>query len=75
MAAPRENMPRGAAFYSLNSDNMGDLTVAVYRARTDSVWRDTTAVTRDKVGISGNEADLLYGSYVFYTVAGSTYIW
>ncbi|MBO4454662.1 MAG: hypothetical protein J5761_06375, partial [Paludibacteraceae bacterium] len=59
--------------FSLNSDNMGDLTVAVYRARTDSVWRDTTAVTRDKVGISGSEADLLYGSYVFYTVAGSTY--
>lgn len=59
--------------FSLNSDNMGDLTVAVYRARTDSVWRDTTAVTRDKVGISGSEADLLYGSYVFYTVGGSTY--
>ena len=59
--------------FSLNSDNMGDLTVAVYRARTDSVWRDTTAVTRDKVGISGREDDLLYGSYVFYTVAGSTY--
>ncbi len=59
--------------FSLNSDNMGDLTVAVYRARTDSVWRDTTAVTRDKVGVSAHEADLLYGSYVFYTVAGSTY--
>lgn len=59
--------------FSLNSDNMGDLTVAVYRARTDSVWRDTTAVTRDKVGVPSNDPDLLYGSYVFYTVAGSTY--
>ena len=59
--------------FSLNSDNMGGLTVAVYRARTDSVWRDTTAVTRDKVGVPSNDPDLLYGSYVFYTVAGSTY--
>ena len=59
--------------FSLNSDNMGDLTIAVYRARTDSVWRDTTATTRNKVGVPSNDPDLLYGSYVFYTVAGSTY--
>ena len=57
--------------FSLSSDNMGDLTVAVYRANLDSTWRTTTASTRDKVG--ANKDDQLYGSYVFYTVAGSTY--
>ena len=57
--------------FSLSADNMGDLTVAVYRARTDSIWRDTTAIMRNKTGVT--DENMLYGSYVFYTVGGSTY--
>ena len=58
--------------FSLAADDMGDLTVSVYRAQVDSVWENATAKIRDKVDISDLD-QYLYGNYVFYTEAGSTY--
>ncbi len=65
------DMKKSAGF-TIGADNHGDITVAVYRANLDSVWKSESALIRDNVQ-QGSDDDLLYGSYVFYTIAGSSY--
>jgi len=58
--------------FTIAPDPMGDLTVSVYRAELDSTWKATSEDVLNATDLKDN-ADVLYGSYVFYTVAGSTY--
>ena len=58
--------------FTISPDNQGDITVSVYRAPADSLWKDLTKDIRDNVN-HGNEDEILYGSYVFFTEAGSTF--
>ena len=58
--------------FTIAPDVMGDITMSVYRAELDSTWKADTEEVRNDVDLKGND-DVLYGSYVFYTVAGSTY--
>jgi len=57
--------------FNLVADPMGDITTSVYRAQIDETWRENSAGVLDAVNQSGSN-DLLYGSYVFFTEAGST---
>ncbi len=58
--------------FTLVADDQGDITVSVYRAPADSLWQSTTESVREQVNQDEND-DILYGSYVFFTQAGSTY--
>ena len=58
--------------FTLVPDAQGDITVSVYRAPADSLWKDLTNDILDNVN-HGTDDALLYGSYVFFTEAGSTY--
>ena len=58
--------------FTLVPDDQGDITVSVYRAEMDSLWMSDTKDIRDNVG-QGNNDDILFGSYVFFTEAGATY--
>ena len=58
--------------FTLVPDDQGDITVSVYRAEMDSLWKSDTKDIRDNVG-QGNNDDILFGSYVFFTEAGATY--
>ena len=58
--------------FTISPDDQGDITVSVYRAPADSLWKDLTKDIRDNVN-HGNEDEILYGSYVFFTEAGSTF--
>ena len=58
--------------FTIVPDEQGDITVSVYRAEVDSLWKATTGTIVSKVGESNND-DILYGSYVFFTQAGATY--
>ena len=58
--------------FTLVPDAQGDITVSVYRAPADSLWKDLTSSILDNVN-HGTDDALLYGSYVFFTEAGSTY--
>ena len=57
--------------FNLVADPMGDITTSVYRAELDKTWRENSAAVLDAVNQSGSD-ELLYGSYVFFTEAGST---
>ena len=57
--------------FTLVADDQGDITVSVYRANLDSVWKTNTADIRENAGQSAESE--LYGSYVFFTQAGATY--
>ena len=57
--------------FTLAPDDQGDITVSVYRAPQDSLWRKKTAVVMDNVDYDENRD--VFGSYVFYTEAGATY--
>lgn len=65
-----EQTQKKTAGFTLVSDDQGDITVSVYRARIDSVWKEGSADIRSNTN-AGN--DMLYGSYVFFTQAGSTF--
>ena len=58
--------------FTISPDNQGDITVSVYRARIDSVWKDATASIRENLN-TGNSDDQLFSRYVFFTEAGSTF--
>ena len=58
--------------FTLVPDDQGDITVSVYRAEMDSLWKSDSKDVRDNVG-QGNNDDILFGSYVFFTEAGATY--
>lgn len=61
-----------SAGFTLGADAQGDITVSVYRAELDTVWGKDTEQIRDN--LVGNVADdYRYGSYVFFTQAGSSY--
>ena len=70
--ASQEQTTKKSSGFTLGADTHGDITVSVYRAQYDSVWDTRTKPIRDKVNQNGY-TDYLYGSYVFYTVAGSSY--
>lgn len=70
--ASQEQSIKKSSGFTLGADTHGDITVSVYRAQYDSVWKTRTQFIRDNVNQEGY-TDLLYGSYVFYTVAGSSY--
>ena len=53
-------------------DNLGEITVAVYRASMDSVWASTSEAVIDELHTTVPDNDK-YGSYVFFTQSGSTY--
>ena len=56
--------------FTLVADDQGDITVSVYRARLDEVWKSYSANIRDNTEAGSY---LLYGSYVFFTQAGSSF--
>lgn len=56
--------------FTIVSDAQGDITVSVYRAKLDSVWKHYSENIRDNTEAGDN---LLYGSYVFFTQAGSSF--
>ncbi len=61
-----------SAGFTFGADAQGDITVSVYRAELDTVWGKDTEQIRDN--LVGNVADdYRYGSYVFFTQAGSSY--
>ncbi len=68
----REKTIKKSAGFTLVPDGQGDITVSVYRANMDSVWVKDTKSILDNVD-QGNNDSILYGSYVFFTQAGSTY--
>ena len=70
--ASQEQTVKKSSGFTIGADTHGDITVSVYRAEYDSVWDTRTQPIRDKVNQNGY-TDYLYGSYVFYTVAGSSY--
>ena len=72
MNLAQEQTVKKTSGFTLGADSHGDITVSVYRAPYDSVWDTRTEFIRENVGEADND-DLHYGSYVFYTVAGSTY--
>ena len=72
MNSAQEQTVKKTSGFTLGADSHGDITVSVYRAPYDSVWDTRTEFIRENVGEADND-DLHYGSYVFYTVAGSTY--
>ena len=72
MNASQDQSIKKSSGFTLGADSHGDITVAVYRAELDSVWETRSEFIREKVEQTNNN-DLLYGSYVFYTVAGSSY--
>ncbi len=57
--------------FTIAPDDQGDITVSVYRAYMDSIWNDTTSIVRSHV--TNVPTDQLYGSYVFFTEAGTTF--
>ena len=65
-----DNTQKKTAGFTIVSDDQGDITVSVYRARLDSVWKEYSANIRTNTGASN---DMLYGSYVFFTQAGSSF--
>lgn len=57
--------------YTISPDPHGDITISVYRANLDSVFQLESKVPRDQTNMENDT--LLFGSYVFYTEAGSSY--
>ncbi len=58
--------------FTIAPDNQGEITVAVYHAPLDSVWDGTISHVTGNVGTTVPTPQR-YGSYVFFTQAGSTY--
>ena len=59
--------------FTIVPDNQGEITVAVYRASLDSVWNSTASASLSQLPANFVGASEKYGSYVFTTLAGSTY--
>ena len=57
--------------YTISPDPHGDITISVYRANLDSVFQLESKVPRNQTSMENDT--LLFGSYVFYTEAGSSY--
>ena len=58
--------------FTIKADQLGDITVSVYRAHWDSTWVADTYAVRENVEI-GESDDAKYGSYVFFTQAGTSF--
>lgn len=58
--------------FTIVPDNQGEITVAVYRAPLDSVWNSLASTSIDHLN-THVPTTRKYGSYVFFTQAGSTY--
>ena len=59
--------------FTLSPDAQGDITVSVYRANVDSVWKDATSTVRQNLHVVNTDENQLFSRYVFFTEAGSTY--
>ncbi|MBO4454800.1 MAG: carboxypeptidase regulatory-like domain-containing protein, partial [Paludibacteraceae bacterium] len=59
--------------FTIVPDNQGEITVAVYRAPIDSVWNATANTSISTLPAYTVDDNKKYGSYVFFTQAGSTY--
>ena len=57
--------------FTLSPDPHGDISVTVFRANLDSVFYNGSKVSRDETKMENDS--LCYGSYVFFTEAGSSY--
>ena len=59
--------------FTLVPDGQGDITVSVYRANVDSVWKSNTSSVRTNLNDVDTDESKLFSRYVFFTEAGSTY--
>ena len=57
--------------FTLSPDPHGDIAVSVYRANIDKVFYDQSAVSREQTEMENDS--IVYGSYVFFTEAGTSY--
>lgn len=71
--ATTEKTIKKSSGFTLGADSQGDLTVSVYRAEIDSIWEKRTDTIRSRMENAPQDEGYLYGSYVFFTQAGSTY--
>ena len=58
--------------FTISADQLGDITISVYRAHWDSTWLEDTYAVRENVEI-GSTDDAKYGSYVFFTQTGTSF--
>ena len=65
-----DRVEQKSAGFTIVPDYQGDITISVYRASLDSIWDSETGAIREQAGA---DEYFRYGSYVFYTEAGSTY--
>ena len=68
-----EQTNKKSAGFTIVPDNQGEITVAVYRANVDSVWNATANKYINELPANYVDSEKKYGSYVFFTQAGSTY--
>lgn len=68
-----EQTNKKSAGFTIVPDNQGEITVAVYRANVDSVWNATAYKYINELPANYVDSEKKYGSYVFFTQAGSTY--
>ena len=69
----QDNTNKKSCGFSIVPDNQGEITVAVYRADLDSVWSNKIDPVTSELGGNMGSKEQQYGSYVFYTQAGSTF--
>ena len=69
----QDNTNKKSTGFSIVPDNQGEITVAVYRADLDSVWSNKIDPVTSELGGNMGSKEQQYGSYVFYTQAGSTF--
>ena len=64
----KELTQKKTAGFTLVPDDQGMITVSIYRANVDSLWKEGTQEIRETV----KAPDELYGSYVYFTQSGSS---
>lgn len=57
--------------FTLSPDPHGDIAVSVYRASIDKVFDEQSKVAREQTEMENDS--IVYGSYVFFTEAGTSY--
>ena len=57
--------------FTLSPDPHGDIAVSVYRASIDKVFDEQSKVSREETQMENDS--IVYGSYVFFTEAGTSY--
>ena len=57
--------------FTLSPDPHGDIAVSVFRASIDKVFYDQSQIAREQTEMENDS--IVYGSYVFFTEAGTSY--